>query len=91
MAKIIGNTTATPMAIPDWNQTDETKADYIKNKPHIMTAEEIEALVKDFELITIDDIDVICGGSLEVATLEENTLYIENAVATKNGGTLEVR
>lgn len=33
MAKIIGNTTATPVAIPDWNQTDEKKADYIKNKP----------------------------------------------------------
>ena len=33
MAKIIGNTTTTPMARPDWNQIDETKADYIKNKP----------------------------------------------------------
>ena len=33
MAKIIGNTTTTPMAIPDWNQKDEMKADYIKNKP----------------------------------------------------------
>lgn len=33
MAKIIGNTTTTPMAVPDWNQTDETKADFIKNKP----------------------------------------------------------
>lgn len=33
MAKIIGNTTTTPMAIPDWNQTDEMKADFIKNKP----------------------------------------------------------
>ena len=33
MSKIIGNTTATPVAIPDWNQTDENKADYIKNKP----------------------------------------------------------
>lgn len=33
MAKIIGNTTATPNPRPDWNQTDETKADYIKNKP----------------------------------------------------------
>ena len=31
--KIIGNTTATPMTIPDWNQTDPKKADYIKNKP----------------------------------------------------------
>lgn len=35
MAKIIGNPTVTPMAIPDWNQTDVTKADYIKNKPKI--------------------------------------------------------
>lgn len=35
MAKIIGNTTTTPMAVPDWNQTDATKADYIKNKPVI--------------------------------------------------------
>lgn len=33
MAKIIGNTTATPMAVPDWLQENETKADYIKNKP----------------------------------------------------------
>lgn len=31
--EIIGNTTATPNPRPDWNQTDETKADYIKNKP----------------------------------------------------------
>ena len=33
MAIIVGNTTATPYPRPDWNQTDETKADYIKNKP----------------------------------------------------------
>jgi hypothetical protein len=35
MSKIIGNTTATPNPRPDWEQTDETKADYIKNKPNI--------------------------------------------------------
>jgi hypothetical protein len=33
MAKIIGNTTATPNLLSDWNQNDATKADYIKNKP----------------------------------------------------------
>ena len=33
MAKIIGGTTTTPMRIPDWNQTNPNKADYIKNKP----------------------------------------------------------
>ncbi len=41
MAKIIGNTTAMPNPRPDWNQTDETKADYIKNKP------DIEHLISD--------------------------------------------
>jgi hypothetical protein len=37
MSKIIGNTTATPNPRPDWNQSDETKADYIKNKPVLHT------------------------------------------------------
>ena len=31
--EIHGNAIPTPMKIPDWNQTDETKTDYIKNKP----------------------------------------------------------
>ena len=35
MPKIIGDITTTPMAVPDWNQTDSTKADYIKNKPDV--------------------------------------------------------
>lgn len=35
MSEIIGNTIATPNPRPDWNQTDENKADYIKNKPDI--------------------------------------------------------
>lgn len=33
--KIRGNTVGTSMPRPDWNQTDPTKADYIKNKPDI--------------------------------------------------------
>ena len=45
MAKIIGNTTATPTPRSDWNQTDETKADYIKNKPTILTEEDVMALI----------------------------------------------
>ena len=35
VGKVIGNTTSTPMAVPDWLQTDENKADFIKNKPDI--------------------------------------------------------
>lgn len=33
MSKIIGNTTVTPVMPADWEQTDETKVDFIKNKP----------------------------------------------------------
>lgn len=47
MAKIIGNTTATPNPRPDWNQTDETKADYIKNKPTVLTEDEIVVLIQE--------------------------------------------
>ena len=47
MAKIIGNTTTTPMAMPDWNQTDNTKADYIKNKPTVLTEEDIIVLISE--------------------------------------------
>ena len=35
MAKIIGNTTATPVPRSDWAQTNENKADYILNKPEL--------------------------------------------------------
>ena len=35
MAKIIGNITALPTSVSDWNQEDSTKADYIKNKPKL--------------------------------------------------------
>ncbi len=33
--KIVGNPTTTPMAIPDWEQKNPLKADYIKNKPNL--------------------------------------------------------
>ena len=39
MREIIGNTTATPYPRPDWNQTDATRADFIKNKPTVYTLE----------------------------------------------------
>jgi hypothetical protein len=34
---IVGNTVATPVVASDWSQTDETKIDYIKNKPTLGT------------------------------------------------------
>ena len=43
--EIIGNTTTTPDPQSDWDQTDATRADYIKNKPEILTKEEIVDLI----------------------------------------------
>jgi hypothetical protein len=59
MSKIIGNTTATPVAIPDWKQTDSSKADYIKNKPDFdeLSAKVGESSVSDQILLAIDNID----------------------------------
>lgn len=47
MGKIIGNTTATPNPRPDWLQTDETKADYIKNKPAVLTEDQVKELISE--------------------------------------------
>lgn len=35
MGKIIGNTVGVPNPQTDWNQTDSTKADFLKNKPNM--------------------------------------------------------
>ena len=35
-ARIKGNTVGFPNPQPDWNQTDETQADFIKNKPDVL-------------------------------------------------------
>lgn len=35
MAKIVGNTVGVPNPQTDWNQTDSTKADFLKNKPNL--------------------------------------------------------
>lgn len=47
MAKIIGNTTATPNPSPDWMQIDEAKADFIKNKPTLGALSSKSEVAKD--------------------------------------------
>ena len=47
MPKIIGNTTVTPYPRPDWNQTNPDKVDYIKNKPTILTEEDVVELIEE--------------------------------------------
>ena len=47
MDKVIGNTTSTPNPRPDWEQDNPAKADYIQNKPTIITAEEVLQLIQE--------------------------------------------
>ena len=52
MARIIGNTTATPTPVSDWDQTDKKKADYIKNKPDIDGMNEAITQKSQVQIIT---------------------------------------
>lgn len=83
MAKIIGNTTVTPMAVPDWNQTNETKADYIKNKP-------ILGDLSSKDIAEKSDLAADIQESLEkadtVTTLMDRVSANENAILALNGG-----
>ena len=45
--KIIGNVVGIPNPKSDWNQTDERKADFIKNKPTILTAQDVKNLIDE--------------------------------------------
>lgn len=59
MPKIIGNTTATPNPKPDWIQTDETKADYIKNKPEIIEELDINGIFGSNQLYSASAVNDI--------------------------------
>ena len=72
MAKIIGHTTATPTPVSDWNQTDNTKSDYIKNKPDInsIIAQNIADLVDSapVTLNTLNELAAALGDDPNFAT-----------------------
>ena len=53
MSKIIGNTTATPVPRSNWLQTDESKADFILNKPVEATDDEVMAMLAAHNIITL--------------------------------------
>lgn len=42
--KIYGNIIGNPVPMPDWAQDDSTAPDFIKNKPQIVSPEELEKL-----------------------------------------------
>lgn len=58
-------------AQPDWNQTDETAPDYIKNKPEEATDEEILAFLNDLAITA-----PVVSENNEVYTSETGEIYI---------------
>lgn len=77
MAKIMGGVTATNMPVPDWEQTNPLKADYIKNKPDISGK--------------VDKVPQATGGNLAVFTMPEGNIAdcgisCAELVTTKNIG-----
>ena len=76
MSKIIGNTTATPNPRPDWNQTDETKADYIKNKTvvddHIKSTNNPHKITKT--QIGLKNVDNTSDANKPISTATQNAL-----------------
>lgn len=56
MSKIIGNTTATPTPRSDWNQVDETKADFILNKPGTVTISQ-DGLMSAIDKVKLDGLE----------------------------------
>ena len=65
--KIIGNTTATPTPRSNWTQQDETKADFILNKPENLTY--------------IDETDNETVTGVEIVGVSESVLYIAQALS----------
>lgn len=72
--KIVGNPTVTPMAVPDWEQTDSSKADYIKNKPPVYEGDSDNTIVHGHTLSNWNPSDVN----------NKVVEYIENNVANEN-------
>lgn len=92
MTKIIGNTTATPNPRPDWNQTDETKADYIKNKPIIGDIASLTEISKDNLALDVQEsldradsaIQSLDGYATETYVGEQIASMVDSAPETLN-------
>lgn len=83
MAKIIGNTVGVPNPQTDWNQTDSTKADYIKNKPNMDLYGNALIGSASGSSIFIDDVSPI-EHRVEVSVKKVNLLDISKAVGVNN-------
>ena len=92
MSKIIGNTVATPMTIPDWNQDNPNRADYIKNKPEIVSKEYVDEKLENIDASTPKKVIEFDNGlSIEsredgIYLVGENEDGIEESIRLYSGG-----
>lgn len=83
MAKIIGNTTATPNPRPDWNQSDETKADFIKNKPDLSKLATQEDLLDTRDYVNKNFLSTALQGTAEGAVVRIDDISAMDIVNVK--------
>ena len=79
MSKIIGRTTTTPVPRSDWNQVDETKADFILNKPENI------AYINSTDNETITDVETggVSNVVVDSALSTTSTNPVQNKVITQ--------
>lgn len=81
VTKIIGNTTATSMPRSNWDQADETKADFILNKPNpvLLTEQQLTDNEKLQARTNIDAVSTIIVDDLstEIAEMSSAVAYID--------------
>lgn len=81
--KIVGNTTATPMSVPDWLQEDSTKADYIKNKPENIETANNKLALWDEKKVSSDNYPSTMAVSEKIKSSLED-FEVANNPSTKN-------
>lgn len=84
MNKIMGNPTTTPMPVPDWNQKNPLKADYIKNKPdYDEIISEHEHMIGDLDTLNTDTTDNLVDAVNEIYDM---SVDLSNNVVIKEEG-----
>lgn len=81
--EIYGNIVGVPNPKPDWNQTDETMADYIKNKPDVIVASEQE-LTPEQQAQVRKNIGITGDGTSVTHSWDGTTLTITSASGTSS-------
>lgn len=82
MAKIVGNVVGLPNPQSDWEQKDETKADYIKNKPNYRNefSNAITNIKTGNDAFRIEDISPV-STKINVSLKSSNLISMTNALA----------